>query len=327
MPGRRFWHAAGLAVALCAPAAGQDSAPLVRAADPASPEGIAGEVILYFAGGRTLAEAGGPAFNPFGIDGDRLLFALGAFFVTTEYRGEPVHEGELSIFPQFDTPFRDFTPSVATPGIIPFAFMQKGVCHAGFVAGHPAPDSVYAVDMTDQLCHAGIVEELVYAQYAAANPQQSEPEAEPEAEPAPPQHAFDPAIPSDLDLDVAVWAAYGAASEIANADPDYLFAREGSFAELRAAIAAALEREGLAGIAIEGPVVEPGASFGCAEPATTVLRVGFAAGNGGIVLVAASHRRQSSYVYDPDVSFELDIRPARECRIEGFGRAFTGTLG
>src|SRR5690606_20568004 len=142
--------------------------------------------------------------------------------------------------------------TAATPGIIPFALLQKGVCHAGFVTGYPVPDTIYAVDMHGQLCHAAIVEEIVYADYAARNPgttiTRPEAEPEPQGQPDAAPSQFDPANPLDIELDVAVWAAYNAAYGIAIADSGLLFVRDGQFDAFRDAIVAELEREGLTGI-------------------------------------------------------------------------------
>ena len=133
--------------------------------------------------------------------------------------------------------------------------------------------------------------------------------------------SFDPAFPADLDLDVAVWAAYNAAYTLAIADGDYLFIRNGDFGIVRKAILAELEKEGLAGIDIvTSPIAEAAAAFGCADPGTTAMRVAFTAGGLGITIVAASSQRMSAYEYDPDASADLRITYARDCQTSGFGR-------
>lgn len=186
---------AALALTSAVPALAQDTGP-IRPAEPGSVEEKIGQIILYFVAGRTKDEAMATTndFNPYAIDGETLLFNAGAFFVGTDYAGEPVHEGELSIYPQFNTPLEMFEPSDTTPGIIPFALMQKGECHGGIVSGFPIPKFIDAVDMTGQICHAAIVEEIVYADFAARDPSTviespTEPAtpAEPTAPPAPPR--------------------------------------------------------------------------------------------------------------------------------------------
>jgi hypothetical protein len=302
---------------LLTPAAAQDSPPIIAPADAGAWQAIAGEAILYYVGGRSLAQTGGDPFNPYEIDGEGLLFALGSFFVTTTYEGAAVHEGEVSIYPQFNTPLAAFEPSAATPGIIPFALMKGGECFGGYVAGYPVPDTTYAVDMTDQICHAAIVEEIVYAAYIAANPAQPDPV--PHDEPATTTTTFDAANPLDIDLDVAVWAAYNAAYALAIADADYLFIRDGNFDVIREAIAAELVKESLPGIELIHASTEAEA-FGCAPAGTTEVRVAFTDGNAGVTLVAASSRSVSTYVYKPEVSADLDIDYAHDCAIEGLGR-------
>jgi hypothetical protein len=313
------------AIAAAMPAAAQQAGPVIQTpVDPASVEGVVGTTILHFVRGRSLEQAGGPALNPFGIDADSLLFMAGAFFITTEYQGEPVHEGELSILPQFATPLGAYEPSRDTPATIPFALVKRGTCHAGFVAGHPVPDTLYAVDMAGQICHAAIVEEMIYAAYAAnlAN-RRPEPEQPPESGPAS-APGFDPAFPSDIDLDLAVWAAYNAAYDLASNDPEDRFIRDGNFARLRNAMIENLVQEGLPGVSVgTAPAETIDAAFGCAEPGTTVLRVAFTGDGLGITIVAASAHRQSSYRYDPDLSADLDIRAARACNAEGLGRVHT----
>jgi hypothetical protein len=302
----------------------------ITIAQPGSVENLAGQGILYFVGGRTKDDAMRTSndFNPYQIDGDDLLFSLGAFFVTTTYDGEPVDEGELSIFPQFVTPLEAHIPTAATPAIIPFALMQQGICHAGYVAGFPVPDTIFDVDLSGQICHAAIVEEVVYAAYAAASPEtgpvsvpSGEPAVEPQEQPAPATTTFDPAMPTPLDLDVIVWAAYNAAYAVAVSGSDYLFIRDGDFATVRAAILAELAKEGYAGVVIAGePAASVGEAFACGAPGATELKVAFVAGNAGVVLVATSGRLRSSYRYDPSVTYDLDIQTARECQSSGPGR-------
>lgn len=304
-------------------AVAQDATSAAVPAEPGSWEAVAGDAILSFVGGRSREEAFADTFNPYGIDGDSLLFTLGAFFVTTAFTGEPVHEGELSIYPQHNTPLGYFEPSEATPAIIPFALLKAGECHAGYVTGHPVPNATYAVALPSGGCHAAMVEEIVYAEYAAASPAQ--PEVEPQEQPASPSLDFDPSNPTDADLDLVVWAAYNGAYALAVADPDYLFIRDGNFDPVRSVIAAALATEGLGGIEVEHAATA-GEAYGCAPAGTTVVRVAFAAGDAGITLVAASEHAISSYVYDPAVTTDLDIDLARACDTSGLGRTPAGNV-
>jgi hypothetical protein len=324
LPRNLALFAAAVLAATAGAAPAQELPPGVTIAEPGSVEDTIGQGVLYFVGGRTKDDAMRTSndLNPYQINGDDLLYSLRAFFVTTTYAGSPVNEGELALFPQFVTPMQVHAPSTATPAIIPFALMQQGQCHAGYVAGHPVPDTIYAVDLTGQICHAAMVEDLVYAAYVAAA-QTATPET-PAVEPAeePPLEVnFDPAQPSALDLDVIVWAAYNAAYALAVSKNDYLFIRDGDFATVRSALLTELEKEGYRGVTIaDAPAASLGEAFVCGEAGGTELKVAFIAGNAGIALVATSSRLRSSYLYDPTVSFDLDIRTATDCQSVGLGR-------
>lgn len=231
MPLRSLGVLVGLASVLVAqPVTAQTANPRISPAAPYSVEDNIGQVILYFVDGRTQAEAFRTSndFDPFQIRPADLLYTVRGFFITYGYDGNALREGELALFPQFRTPREAFEPSEATPAIIPFALMQMGTCHAGYVTGHPVPDTIRAVDLTGEICHAATVEELVFADYAATHPDAAEAPVEvPAADDAAPAIApvFDAANPTGEDLDVIVWAAYNAAYNHALADGDYLFAR------------------------------------------------------------------------------------------------------
>jgi hypothetical protein len=328
--------AAGLSLAALPAVSAQEAQERIMPAAADSWQDVAGGIILYFVNGRTLEEATGPSFNPFEIDAEALLYNLNVFFLANDYTGSSMREGEVSILAGFNTPLGAFAPSARTPAIIPFAMMKNGECLAGYVAGYPVPDTTYAVDMGSDNCHAVIVEEIVYAQYVAANPSGgtdhepgtiAEPDPDTLEEPVTTTTTFNPADPLDIDLDVAVWAAYNAAFAIAMTDPDYLFVRDGNFATLRDAILLELQKEGLTGIAVAmEPVLNHDAALGCAPAGTTKLRIAFSAEGLGISLVAASARSVSTYRYDPDVSYDLDIRYAHECKREGMARARAGNV-
>lgn len=311
-----------LALPLSVPALGQT--PAMAPAAPDSWESIAGQVILHFVGGRSLEQAGGPAFNPYGIEVDPLLFALAAFFVTAEYTGEPVHEGEVAIFPQFATPRGGaFEASPETPAIIPFAMMKSGACFGGYVTGHPVPSEIVAVDMSGLVCHAAAVDEAVYALYAAQTAV-FEPVEEEAPEQVPMRSGFDPRNPLDSDLDRAVWIAYGAAYALATAGNNYQFAPGGDFDALRSAMAEALGNEGLGAVTVlDSALATPDEARACAAENGTELRVALGPDFAGIAIVAASQRRMSSYLYDPDSPEGLLVEPARTCRTSGAGRVDT----
>jgi len=291
-----------------------------------TPEWLVGDAVLYFVAGRTREEAGGDEFNPFGLDADSVLFHVGAFFIDSEFTGEPVKEGDLSLYPQFVMPRGEGTPSAATPPIMAFALMQQGVCHAGYIAGFPVPDTTYAVDLGDALCHADTVEQLVRDSYAEAPPveQPTEPAPEPVPEiPATPL-VFDPAFPHDHQLQDAVYAAYNAAYGLALLDADYAFWDGSDFGPVGAAIAAALADVALSQVTIAtAPAADLAAAKACAEPGTTALRIAFTPDRTGITVAAASSARVYSYDYDYAISPDLRVTEVRECATSGPGRAFS----
>jgi hypothetical protein len=319
------------ALALPATAQTLPGAPAVEG----TPEWLVGDAVLYFVGGRTREEAGGDEFNPFGIDPDSLMFHVGAFFIVSDLSGEPLKEGELAIYPQFAMPLGAGVPSAKTPPAIPFALMQQGECHGGYVAGFPVPDTAYAVDMSGAPCHADTVEQMLADSYAQAAPAEqptapvdapSAPEepAIPAPEAAPVPLAFDPASPRDQQLRDAVYAAYAAAYGLALADPDYAFWDGTDFAPVLTAITGALASAGLAQITIaETPATDPGAAKACAEPGTTALRIAFTPDGAGITVAAVSDRRVYAYEYDYAVSADVRVTEPRDCATSGPGRALS----
>jgi hypothetical protein len=179
---------------------------------PDSPVALAGEAMTYFAD-EGLLRANRGAFNPFEIDGEALLQHMGLFFVVVDFDGEGVHEGEMAIFPQFRTPHDSMPASAQTPAAIYFAFQQNGTCYGGYSAGHPIPDRTVEVDMHGRLCHAATVEDMLLADYRTIERGRSEARAALEAAGITPPaveedvpltdtavHNFDPAFPTDLDL-------------------------------------------------------------------------------------------------------------------------------
>lgn len=308
--------------AMALPAAAQVSpgSPVMRD----TPEWLVGDAVLYFVGGRTREEAGNDDFNPFGMDADTILFNVGSFFVQTEFNGEPVREGDLSIYPQYIMPRGEGTPSAQTPPIIPFALLQKGECYAGYVTGYPVPDTIYSVDLTDALCHAETVVQQVYDAYQTS--QGTDPTTEPQPVPVPTTSApgFDAAVPQDQDLQNIVYAAYNAAYSIALSDADYYFWDGADFAPMRDAITQALASEGFANVTVlESPVAGPADAKACATPGATELRVAFTADRLGIAVAAASSRRVYAYEYDYTIAPDLQIVEPRDCATSGPGRAGT----
>lgn len=316
----------GLMLAVVALPAAAQTLPGTPAA-PDTPEWLVGDAVLYFVGGRTREEAGGDDFNPFGMDADALLFHVGAFFIVSEFSGEPIKEGDLSLYPQFVMPRGEGTPSAETPPIIPFALMQKGVCHGGYVTGFPVPDSTYAVDMTGALCHADTVEQMVRDAYQTAQTPAEEPA--PTEEPAPIEEppaetpaGFDPAFPLDVELQNAVYAAYNAAYGLAVGNADYAFWDGSNFGPTHDAVAAALSDQGLSRMTVlDAPVAGPAEARACAAPGTTELRIAFTPDRLGITVAAAGPTRVYAYEYDYGISPDLRVTEVRDCATSGPGRA------
>lgn len=299
-------------------------------ASPDTPEGLVGDAVLYFVGGRTREEAGGDEFNPFGMDADSLLFHVGAFFIVSEFTGEPVKEGDLSIYPQFAMPRGAGTPSAETPPIIPFALLQQGTCHAGYVTGFPVPDTVYDLDLSDAICHADTVEQILHDAYQTAQAPTQDPIEDPIEEPTAPAEepapdqppGFDPASPLDLELQNAVYAAYNAAYSLAVGSADYYFWDGSDFGPTRDAIVAALADQGLSRVTVgDAPVAGPAEARACAAPGTTELRIAFTPDRLGITVAAASSDRVYAYEYDYAISPDLRVTEARTCATSGPGRA------
>lgn len=290
--------------------------------EPGTPEALVGDALLYFVNGRSREEAGGDDFNPFGIDPDSLLFHVGAFFIVSDYSDGELKEGELAVYPQFIMPRGEGTPSATTPPIIPYAMLQKGECHAGYVAGFPVPNATYAVDLTGLPCHADSVEQLVRDAYDLAQPSEG-PTPEEQAGPAITSvPGFDPAFPTDAQLQNAVYAAYEAAYALAVATPDYVFWDGSDYSPTRDAVTQALANQNLAGIAVPlDPAADPAAAKACAPGGQTELRIAFTPDRTGITVAAVSDSRVYAYEYDYNVSADLRVVDPRPCATSGPGRA------
>ena len=278
----------GLAVALPAQAAD----PL---ADPASPVGLVGKVIVDQAAGRSrdaALAAGSSDSNPYGLADDALLAAAGVKKMSPD-ASVAARASELSILPQFTTPGGKFTASAETPPTIPFAFLKSGKCQAGYVAGYPAPAETHSVDLTGKPCSAASVDDLNAEAYRAI-----------EAAP----HSL-----SDADLELAVRAAYAAASALSSASGNY-FARDGAFVPLRDAIAAAELTAGFDNLIVpETAAADLATATKCRTAVGTELRIATNTYGDGVSLVAVTDSRVFSYHYDPHEKAEIVVAPAADC--------------
>jgi hypothetical protein len=308
-----------------------------------SPVERAGDVIIYFADLAGPDGIADDAFNPFDIDGEALMQEAGVFFVTVDFEGEEVHEGEIAIFPQFRTPFQAFSPGPLTPRMIPFAMRKNGACLAGYVAGHPLPDYVMQLDVGNLGCHALTVESVLLASYAATAKGTADAAAAlaaaglsspttSSAEPLPPVELtatavtdFDAAFPTGLDLEVIAWAAYNAAYARASTNGDVFAAGDAEAEALRAEMLTEIRREGFEGVTVTAAAT-PAEARACAEPGTTVLRVGFSADGQGVFLAAAGASMVAAQEYDPATASEMTVTKARDCATSGLGRAGPGSL-
>jgi hypothetical protein len=262
-------------------------------ADPNSAVGTVGAMIIEAAAGRPYTQAfesSGSSFNPYGLDIEALASASGAPTVSQDMTGKAINPGEFSILPQFNTPGGKFTLSEATPPTIPFAFMVGETCHAGYVAGYPAPAQTYVVDLTGEPCSAYAVDDRNWAAYDVVMS----------------------GLLTDTELEQAVRVAYTAAAAHAASHGNY-FARDEDFESLRVAIEDELGRQGLTSLTVAGkPVDDVEAAQPCSEKGTE-LRYGSNVFGDGIALWAVSTRRVFSYHYDPHVDADVVVTPAKDC--------------
>lgn len=302
----------------CTGALAVESAP-----DAPTPVDRLGQEILAFVAGRTYEEALGVTqnpYNPFNLDGESLLRAAGLYFIEPDTTRQ-VFEGTLSISPEFETPDRAFSAAEATPAIVPFAFVTEGSCHGGYVSGFPVADQVATVDMSSRVCSAQTVKDIVAAEYHAAAVTVEQPGAIPPIEEVPVK--FDPANPTDYDLEMIVYIAYGAARDFALANDNYFVAPGGTFEPLRAAIVGRLEKEGYGAVELPTePASSPEDARECAAPGRkTQLHVASPAGGAGLTLAAVTDTRMSAYDYDPDKGPDITVTTAQPCSGSGFGRS------
>jgi hypothetical protein len=263
-----------------------------RPADPASPVGIAGQFIIDTAGGRSYNDAYAVTrndYNPHGIDLDALIAKLGLAKVSEDGTGAAVAPGELSILPQFNTPGGKFSPNADTPPMIPFAFLADGQCQAGYAVGFPAPSATYVADIGDAPCSAYSVEDEQFGLYRQLE-----------------------ARLGDADLEGAVRAAYTAAAAYSVAHGNY-FVRDGVFAPLRDAIAAALAADYDTVVVPEEAAADLDAARVCLAVPGTELRIATNTYGDGITLAAVTDRRIFAYDYDPHKSSEIKVVTAADC--------------
>ncbi len=265
-------------------------------ADPASPVGKVGALIVEIAAGvpyEEAFEASGSTYNPYGLDIEALAVASGATTVSTDMTGDAVQPGEFSILPQFNTPGGKFTPSAETPPTIPFAFMVGEDCHAGYVAGFPAPTATYAVDLAGKPCSAYSVDDLNWAAYDEV--------------------MAGPRSLSDAELEEVVRVAYTAAASFAVTHGNY-FARDGEAGPLIEAIAAALAEQGFDEVVgPPGAAADYDAARLCLPDKGTELRVATNIFGDGLDLVAVTDKRAFAYQYDPRENAAVVVVPAQAC--------------
>jgi len=269
-------------------------------ADPASPVGIAGQFIVDAAGGQSYEDAYARTrsdYNPYGIDLDALVAKLGLAKLSEDGTGAAIAAGELSILPQFNTPWGKFSFTAETPPTVPFTFLQDGRCEAGYAVGFPFPQQVFVADIGDAPCSAYAVEDKLFAAYRAIEKA--------------------PKGLSDADLEAAMRAAYTAAAAYSSAHGNY-FARDGVFAPLRDAVAAGLLGAGFSTLVVPAePAAGLAAARACLAAPGTELRIALNASGDGLSLVAVTDARDYIYHYDPHEAPDINVTAAEACLAPG----------
>jgi hypothetical protein len=149
----------------------------------------------------------------------------------------------------------------------------------------------------------------------AAGPAIAEGEAAPSSSSSEPSVEIAPSVPDglgDADLELAVRAAYAAAVAVATAHGNY-FARDGEFAPLRDAVAAALAKDFAAVVVPADPAENFDKARTCLAAPGTELRIAVNAFGDGVSLVAVTGARVFSYHYDPHEKAEIVVAPAADC--------------
>ena len=131
-----------------------------------------------------------------------------------------------------------------------------------------------------------------------------------------PSSSIEPAGPaglSDADLELAVRAAYSAASAFAAAHGNY-FARDGVFPPLHDAVAAGLAEENFPMVVVPGdPVADIEAGRVCLTAPGTELRIAPNTFGDGVTLISVSDTRYFAYAYDPHEADDVKITAATDC--------------
>ena len=117
---------------------------------------------------------------------------------------------------------------------------------------------------------------------------------------------------SDADLELAVRAAYTAASAFAAAHGNY-FARDGVFPPLRDAVAAALAAEFPAVAVPADASADIEAGRVCLAAPGTELRIAPNLFGDGVTLIAVTEARYFAYAYDPHEADDIKVIAATDC--------------
>lgn len=117
---------------------------------------------------------------------------------------------------------------------------------------------------------------------------------------------------SDGELEMAVRAAYSGAAAFAAAHGNY-FARDGVFAPLRDAVAAASASAYPSVVVPADLAADLDAAKVCLAAPGTELRIGSNTYGDGITLVAVTDRRVFAYDYDPHQAAEIKVVAAADC--------------
>ena len=117
---------------------------------------------------------------------------------------------------------------------------------------------------------------------------------------------------SDGELEMAVRAAYSGAAAFAAAHGNY-FARDGVFAPLRDAVAAASASAYPSVVVPADIAADLDAAKVCLATPGTELRIASNTYGDGITLVAVTDRRVFAYDYDPHQAAEIRVVAAADC--------------
>lgn len=127
-----------------------------------------------------------------------------------------------------------------------------------------------------------------------------------------PSSSVEPAGMTDADLELAVRAAYAAASAFAAAHGNY-FGRDGVFPPLRDAVAAALAPDFPSVVVPADPVADIEAGRVCLAAPGAELRIAPNAFGDGVTLIALTDTRYFAYAYDPHEADDIKITAATAC--------------